>query len=186
MTTAANKPFDAFAKSNTSVMYLHQFVYAFPEVLSRVTGDLPATMFSESNGGAKVKKVDKRSGKGKQGDANKVQASIESKNNAIEFSVLVDTSSRLSNSLREMKKVRRKMTKDFIEDVCDGDKDEGKKRIADHFEKRTKDLDTESDSEASILDEMYELEADIECTKLDAKEARQRMDSMKENLKVVG
>ena len=126
MTEAANQPFDSFAKSNTSVMYLHQFVYRFPEVLSRVTGDLPATMFSESNGGATVKKVDKRGGKGRKGELDKVQASIESKNKTIEFSVLVEASSRLSNSLREMKKVRRKMQKEFIEEICDGDKEKGK------------------------------------------------------------
>ena len=72
MTNVADKPFDKFAKSNTSVLYLHQFIYSFLEVLSRVTGDLSDTMFSELNGGSQVKKAGKKGRGGKAGQ-DKVQ-----------------------------------------------------------------------------------------------------------------
>ena len=38
MTDMAEKPFSAFTKKNTSVLYMHQYVYQFPEILSRVSG----------------------------------------------------------------------------------------------------------------------------------------------------
>ena len=74
-----NKLFDSFAKSNTSVIYLHLFVYYFPEVLTRVTGDLPSNMFSESNGGSQMNVRNTNGVKGKNGNLDKVQASIASK-----------------------------------------------------------------------------------------------------------
>ena len=177
MTQAADKPFDSFAKSNTSVMYLHLFVYSFPEVLTRVTGDLPSDMFSESNSGSQVKKRDKNGVKGKNTNLDRVQASIASKNNSIKFSVLADTAARLSTNLRGMKTEKRKLTKEFFDEACDGDRKVGKERIVDHFEKRTKNLSGDTDSFASMLDDLYQLEADIKCTELDAKEARLRMSS---------
>ena len=38
MTEVCDKPFSDFSKSNTSILYMHQFVYQFPDVLSKVTG----------------------------------------------------------------------------------------------------------------------------------------------------
>ena len=40
MTSTADKPFDEFSQKNKCVLYLHQFVYQFPNILSTVTGDI--------------------------------------------------------------------------------------------------------------------------------------------------
>ena len=48
MTNKADKPFDDFLKKNTSVLYLYQFLYQFPNILSTVTGDLLNHLFFES------------------------------------------------------------------------------------------------------------------------------------------
>ena len=99
---------------------------------------------------------------------------------------MIDTASRLSTALRGMKSEKRKMTKEFIEEACDGDRKEGKLRIKNHFDKRTKNLSGDSDSYASLLDDMYQLEADIVSTELDAKEARLRVTSKNESKIVIG
>ena len=148
-------------------------------------GDLSSTMFSKSNGGSQVKKRDKNGVKGKNTNLDRVQASIASKNNSIEFSVLADTAARLSTNLRGMKTEKRKLTKEFIDEACDGDRKVGKERIGYHFDKRTNNLSVDTDSFASMLDDFYQLEGDIECTELDAKEARLCM-SLKDKSVIIG
>jgi len=44
----SRKPFADFIQSNTSLLYLHEFVYQYPNIFSKVTGKLPDGAFSES------------------------------------------------------------------------------------------------------------------------------------------
>ena len=40
MVKVASKPFDTFANSNSSILYMHEFVCHFPNILDRITGEM--------------------------------------------------------------------------------------------------------------------------------------------------
>ena len=64
--------------------------------------------------------------------------SIQSKNKTIEFCVLTETCTKVSNVVRELNGVKRKLHKEFIDEVCDGDRKAGKERINRFADKKEK------------------------------------------------
>ena len=106
------------------------------------------------------------------------QQTNQSKNKTIEFCVLTETCTKVSNSLRELNGVKRKLHREFIAEVCDGDKKKGKERIGKFFAMKEREEDKENcqvdddsvgsedlyggpDSQESLLLEMYDLDKEI-------------------------
>lgn len=45
MTDEASKPFSDFTQNNSSILYMHEFVYSFPDILSKVSGKCSIILF---------------------------------------------------------------------------------------------------------------------------------------------
>ena len=173
MTSAADKPFDDFSQKNTSVLYLHQYVYQFPNILSTVTGDLPDHLFFESGDSGDQSQSNRSTRRGGTSRlVEETQESVQSKNRTIEFCVLSETCTNISHAVRELNSERRKLKREFTSDICDGDRKRARNRI-DNFvatkkrellggDSTDEDLYDAPDSQESILEELYNLEKEIE------------------------
>ena len=173
MTSAADKPFGDFSQKNTSVLYMHQFVYQFPNILSTVIGDLPDHLFFESGDSGDQSQSNRSSRRGGTSRlAEETQESVKSKNRTIEFCVLSETCTNISHNIRELNSERRKLKREFTNDICDGNRRRAHNRIETFVAtKKRETLDDDStdedlydapDSQESMLEEIYNLEKEIE------------------------
>ena len=214
MTNAAVIPFVDFAKNSSIVMYMHEYVYMYPNILDKVSGkvtfhlycyliniiyshlcsniyffdsgDLPANLFSESNGPPPDKVTTRPKGgtkNGKRGrpvtDAEKLMhESFKDRNRAVEFSVLSETASNLNERLRGMKNLKRQLVSKYTDEYCDGDKKDAKKRMQSYFDGKKDEADGDSsDDTASILEELLDIEMDIQCTARDVVAIRNKKEA---------
>ena len=94
-------------------------------------GDLPSHLFSGS-GDNKSKKRERKT-KNKTSSQDDLEKSISSKNLTIEFCVLSETCSNISQHLSVLNDKKRKLKGMFIKEVCDGNKKHAKERMKLHF-----------------------------------------------------
>ena len=93
---------------------------------------MPSHLFHKSNRNAlppKNKDDGKISRHSRQRNAELADKSIQSKNKTIEFGVLSETCKEVLNALRELNGTKRKIYREFTDEVCDGDRTKGKNRI---------------------------------------------------------
>ena len=98
-------------------------------------GDLPDNLFSESRGQPIPKTTtttprtrNKKDGNKKSDSEKRMQESFEARNNAVEFSIMCETSNNLKRNLSELKSSKRKLFKTF-QVHCEGDKSVAKARL---------------------------------------------------------
>ena len=113
-----------------------------------------------------------------------MQESFTPKIKAVKFSVLCETTSLLSKNLREMKTVKRKLLLEFTEAYCEGKKSVAKQRMKTFFDSKSslvEDGDSDADS-LSVLEQLYDIEMDIQCTSKDVKAFNQKKNAKEVNL----
>ena len=120
------KPFKNFINNVNSLLYLHEFVYQFPDVLSKVFGELPAWAFRESirnpSGDNKPKPFEKKrrgpwSSTSTELAFNRFNSSNEKKNHVIQYGLLTDTVLKIEKTLTEKRALKRQLLNDRAEET---------------------------------------------------------------------
>ena len=154
-----------------------------------IEGDLPENLFFESgaNGNGKLDKTTKKNGLQDAADR-----SIKNKNETIEFCVLSESCANISSALQDLRKSKRKLRSEFINDCCGGNKKNAmgridsfvqKQKVTDNKENESdSDLYDAPDSQESILEELYELEKNIETQKAAMEVATKALKKKSSNL----
>ena len=138
-------------------------------------GDLPENLFFESGGQLPCNtKPTKRNAIIAQQQADE---SIKSKNQTVEFCVLTETCANISNTIIELKSVKRRLQKEFYE-ASSGTREEAKKRMDNYFTSKDResnkenedddscsDIDEEPDSQESLLEDILQCKLDIDTQK---------------------
>jgi len=181
-------PFSDFVDNNFSLLYIHEFVFSFPDYLVRITCDLPEDSFSESTGivsiitGASpvnvvsVSSKKRKAKKAKDDDDMKCKSrlgqsiarTMEKKNREIEFAVLADLVGNLGDKMFVLQD-RKSILTARLEDTCGG-RTSYKRRMKAMRERRrgddveeeySSDGDSDEESQASQMERVLELTVEI-------------------------
>ena len=118
------QPFCNFVGGINSLLYLHKFVYQFPNVLSKVFGEFPKWAFRESirnaNTTADTKPKPFKQEKKRwaprfnpsEAALNQFNASMDKKNQRFQYGLLTDTSMKLESNLTKQRALQRELLKD--------------------------------------------------------------------------
>ena len=173
MITACVVPFENFSHNSSSMLYFHKFVYQFPGILNKITGNLASNQFSESVGGKAPPKDPKaKRGRGRpvSDPERKMQESFESRNKAIEFTLFCETSASMCKTLRELRTERRKAFSTFASHCGENNIAKArhckirKKRKSNEAEISDDSFSDAEDSQESTLVEICDLEDEIKST----------------------
>ena len=150
--------------------------------------DLPADLFSESNGPLPEKGSGKKSrgasgssgkkkGRPKTDEEKLMQEYFKARKDAVKFCDLSETASNLNKCLRGMKSAKRKLFVKYSNEYCDGNKKEAKVRMNKYFDNKKDERDGDSDDDtAYMLEELLDITMDTQCTATDLVEVRRKKD----------
>ena len=182
-------PFSNFIQNNNSLLYLHEYVYQFPHIFEKITGDLPNGAFSESTTRMDSESVTGSAKKYKRSipkkDANKdgweqfnktykqKSDAADRASKAAEYGSLVQSADTLAKDVRTQRDRKRKLLRDAAEESG-----ESKQHMKERFERyKTKkqridpsdrsvednsDAEASVDSQESVFDECLQLSEVIE------------------------
>ena len=141
---------------------------------------MPSHLFHESNCKTSPPKHNsdgKSSSFSRQRNAELADKSIQSKNKTIEFCVLSETCTKVSNAVTELNGTKRKLYREFTDEVCNGDKKRGKNRIQKFIDAKEREENKENintndslsgidlydapESQETFLQEIYDIHKEI-------------------------
>ena len=166
-------PFADFIQNNNSLLYLHEFVYQYPNIFEKVTGELPKGVFSEGiagsgdnerSTGAPVSSSKKKTRSQLNNNNNngwlQLTNSSATKNAAIEYSTLLDSSNGVTETIQQQRDRKRSLVKAAAES-SDCSTNLIKKRFKDYKENKDDPDPHFEDSQESIFEDLLEIEDTI-------------------------
>ena len=106
-------PFENFIQNNNSLLYLHEFVYQYPNIFSKVTEELPVGAFTESTGSESIASISAKKRKKQTPKSSAMEGwtafnqSNEKKNIAVAYALLTKMSTDLTNSIQVQQALKR-------------------------------------------------------------------------------
>ena len=174
------KPFSDFTTVN-SLLYLHEFVYQFPDVLSKVLGELPEWAFKESlkkdNKQKHFEKEKKRRVRSNPNEAafKHFNRSNDKKNKIVQYGMLTETSLKIETTLCNKRAQKRELLNERSKETKVSKRVLKKRFIMWSESKLKKDTasidDSSSDddgitsSQEEFFEEMMEIDKSIDTTK---------------------
>jgi len=177
----ANKPFSDFSNNAGAILYIHEFVYAFPSVFQKSIGTLPETAFSESIsfGDAEHSQHDNNSSKTNSSSRNNTAAEMKvfnsdqaKRTHAISVGLAAESKDTLEKGFDRKKDRKRKLMEELYEacrtETNDGNNKEAEKEAKKTAKSRLKtfirkaegngtmDDDSDADSQQSLMDDIYQ------------------------------
>ena len=181
----SRKPFADFILNNTSLLYLHEFVYQYPNIFSKVTGKLPDGAFSESIStvACSVTGSPKKKKKANLDNEFLKEFNVNSKSSkaAIRMHLVMESISKATHDIRGFMKEKSCILRKTREEKCLSRSDL-KEKFA-QYEKNEKDGDSidDEDSIKSLFRNCKSLDDDIEATTTSRVHLREELSEIQKN-----